>query len=144
MADDFIQGFIIGEYRISLDATRIDCSYDHQKQNLHQFLTVSINNYITAKSNLECATDEASLKKALEQEARCRDRLQLGLTLARNGDMIIETERMTSKVKKFEEKNNQLKMRYDGLKKKYLELKKENKELHDALDIFGGRSVVEE
>lgn len=51
---------------------------------------------------------------------------------------------MTSKVKKVEEKNNQLKMRYDGLKKKYLELKKENKELHKALDIFGGRSVVEE
>jgi len=143
MVDSFIERFINGEYKISPDAVRIKCSYGYQKLNLFQFLTESINNYITAKSNLECATDEASWKKALEQEAEWRGKLQLWLTQARNAGFIIETESMTSKVKKLEQENTQLKEEIDKLQKTNLKLKKENKELHTFLDRFNGRTSVE-
>jgi hypothetical protein len=58
---------------------------------------------------------------------------------------VIKSTNLTNKLKDCQEQNSKLKERADKLETEVSKLRTENKELHQALDRFGGRSdVVEE
>ncbi|MBA7658262.1 hypothetical protein ES703_66211 [subsurface metagenome] len=130
IVDDFVEHFHNGDYKINREAHKIQVSTDDVEVSLLNRLSESIFSYTMAKSNVEIANDDVSINNALIEEAKWRRMLLFLITHARNTGMITESVSMTSKLKKLEQENFQLKEQITKLRQLNEDLARENRRLH--------------
>jgi hypothetical protein len=132
IVDKFVERFYAGEYKLKPEADKIMFTEDDGKQGaLRPLLGEAIANYMTSRSNLiqicklmdngnvginQGFLDACKLNNAWR--SRC---LKL-ITHAKNLDLVVETECLSSKLEKLQQE-------HEALKEEHLKLKKRNKEL---------------
>ena len=130
--DEFIERYYNGDYVINrYEAFHIPYGIEGKVTSLGHYLSFYITNYVVSKS------------KTLEERYGIAYMLFSLITHAFATSVIKDGDGLVTKLKKYEEQVKLLREEIDKLGKKCLILEKENKELHKALDLFGGRGIVE-
>jgi len=131
--DSFVDHYYNGDYVIDPTAFQIRCKNEGREGSLGHFLTMTLSNYVATKSDLTS-----------ERRNFCAGDLLTWMTHARGLGVIKDSESALTKLRISEVENKRLRDNQQKLELDILELRKVNGELHEALDIFGGRSDVSE
>lgn len=140
VVDEFVERFYNSEVRLRLEAATIMFSINKQKQSFTNLLSEAIANYTLIKSNVKQLSMQWKKRKVdhalnsvilreCDNEKKWRAICLRYITYARNNDLIVETDRMASKLNKTQQENEQLKSENLILKKKNKELEIKNKRL---------------
>ncbi len=135
IVDEFIEHFYNGEYKLKANADNIMFTddRDNKSTSLRALLSEAMANYTASTSGLlrMCKVNGIARSdgffEAAKNQSMWKNRCLTYITHARNLDLIIETECLTSKLKKTQQENNELKAENLLLKKKNRQLESEMK-----------------